>query len=650
MMDKNFAGLDGFVWWMGIVESRLDPLALGRCQVRIFGWHSSSLADIPTKDLPWAHPVNSLNNNSFATPKEADLVFGFFADGRNAQVPIMLGVLPNFNGEPADKLQGFHDVRSLTDIRFSPKKPVSRTYNSDGTGIKVGEANTADPAVLESLRYPHSEDLDRPSVSGVTRYDLSEESVVKARKENLDKSVTTADGVVWSEPYPAYSPIYPFNQAIETESGHVFELDDSPRNERIAMTHRSGTYWEMYPSGSKVEKITKSNYQIIMSDDHLHVMGRAHITVDSDCFIKVLGDVKLEAGNDLDAKVSGSMNLSVGENFNIKAKTLNVDVENDIDLVSGGDQYLSSGGDTNITGSGVNLDASSSMNLKGSKVKMGGGATVDILGAASVSIDGASVRIKKGALSPSGASSASAAGIESAGGRETKNDPPRSQERIPVPSARSTFAKLDAETGLAVKLDNYAVENPADIDGDKIEPPAPASPQSCDFTEAGKIFLSPSAWTLGRKGLDLIKVSEGFAKAIGANQAQGYPDPATGGEPITIGYGSTGPAVDQKITLSTIISRTTAEEYLAYSVNKKFLPSLRQYITRSMTQEMVDACLSLIYNIGPGNFAKSTVRKRINEGDWCGAAEAFLAWNKAAGKVLPALTKRRKAERALFLT
>ena len=79
--ERYFAGLDGFFWWMGVVESRQDPLALGRCQIRFFAHNTDSLVYTPTKALPWAHPAFALNNTTFGTPKENDVVFGFFADG-----------------------------------------------------------------------------------------------------------------------------------------------------------------------------------------------------------------------------------------------------------------------------------------------------------------------------------------------------------------------------------------------------------------------------------------------------------------------------------------------------------------------------------------------------------------------------------------
>jgi hypothetical protein len=89
---NNFAGLNGFVWWVGQIQNRVDPLGIGRCQVRIFGWHSDT---IPTQNLPWAHPVLPINNSTtFSSPALGSWVVGFFMDGESGQFPIMMGVLP----------------------------------------------------------------------------------------------------------------------------------------------------------------------------------------------------------------------------------------------------------------------------------------------------------------------------------------------------------------------------------------------------------------------------------------------------------------------------------------------------------------------------------------------------------------------------
>jgi hypothetical protein len=92
---NNFAGLNGFVWWVGVVENRSDPLGIGRCQVRIFGWHTDNKQLIPTSDLPWAHPMHSINTAKQFQPLEInDWVVGFFMDGESGQFPVMMGVLP----------------------------------------------------------------------------------------------------------------------------------------------------------------------------------------------------------------------------------------------------------------------------------------------------------------------------------------------------------------------------------------------------------------------------------------------------------------------------------------------------------------------------------------------------------------------------
>jgi hypothetical protein len=91
----NFIGKDSFVWWVGIIEDRTDTLSIGRCRVRIFGWHTENKIELPTDNLPWALPMYPINNsNAFSPPRLGDWVVGFFMDGNSAQAPVMMGVLP----------------------------------------------------------------------------------------------------------------------------------------------------------------------------------------------------------------------------------------------------------------------------------------------------------------------------------------------------------------------------------------------------------------------------------------------------------------------------------------------------------------------------------------------------------------------------
>jgi len=67
-------------------------------------------------------------------------------------------------------------------------------------------------------------------------------------------------------------------------------------------------------------------------------------------------------------------------------------------------------------------------------------------------------------------------------------------------------------------------------------------------------------------------------------------------------------------------------------------------------QGSFDALVSISFNFGLGNLQRSTIRMKANRGDWAGAADAFRAWTKGGGKILPGLVKRREAEIALFLS
>jgi lysozyme len=118
----------------------------------------------------------------------------------------------------------------------------------------------------------------------------------------------------------------------------------------------------------------------------------------------------------------------------------------------------------------------------------------------------------------------------------------------------------------------------------------------------------------------------------------------------TIGYGTTaaaGVGIAPKAGMR--ITEADADHYLRAGVNK-FAATIAPMIKQAVTPNEFGACVSLAYNIGPGNFAKSSVLRKLNVNDRPGAARAFAAWNKAGGKVLSGLVRRRAAEAALFLS
>lgn len=112
---------------------------------------------------------------------------------------------------------------------------------------------------------------------------------------------------------------------------------------------------------------------------------------------------------------------------------------------------------------------------------------------------------------------------------------------------------------------------------------------------------------------------------------------------LTIGVGHTGPDVKAGMT----ISREQAMELLADDVYEAE-HSVNTLVRVPLNQNQFDALVSFVFNVGGTAFSKSTLLKKLNAGDYEGASKEFSRWNKAGGRELLGLTKRRLAEARLF--
>jgi lysozyme len=113
----------------------------------------------------------------------------------------------------------------------------------------------------------------------------------------------------------------------------------------------------------------------------------------------------------------------------------------------------------------------------------------------------------------------------------------------------------------------------------------------------------------------------------------------------TIGYGHTLNVVPKTHKLAS----AAAAKVLLRTDLTIYASAVRRLVRAPLTQRQFDALVSLAYNIGVGNFESSTLRKQLNAEHYARAANQFLAWNRAGGKVQPGLVRRRQAERAMFL-
>ena len=122
-----------------------------------------------------------------------------------------------------------------------------------------------------------------------------------------------------------------------------------------------------------------------------------------------------------------------------------------------------------------------------------------------------------------------------------------------------------------------------------------------------------------------------------------YPDPATGGVPWTIGIGST-----RNVHPGMVITLDEAKQRLREDLEDAE-KAVTRLVTSPLDQSQFDALVSLVFNIGEGNFSRSTLLKKLNAHDYLGASGEFMKWTKANGKVMLGLTRRRAAERDHFL-
>lgn len=141
------------------------------------------------------------------------------------------------------------------------------------------------------------------------------------------------------------------------------------------------------------------------------------------------------------------------------------------------------------------------------------------------------------------------------------------------------------------------------------------------------------------KGIALIKQFEG-CKLTAYQDSVGV---------WTIGYGWTQPFDGKPIRAGMAIKQETAERLLKTGL-VSYESDVSRLVKVGLTQGQFDALVSFTYNLGARSLSTSTLLRKLNAGDYAGAADEFLRWNKAGGKVLNGLTRRREAERALFLS
>ncbi len=313
-----------FTWWQGVVEDRVDPLKLGRVRVRILGYHTQSKQEgegIPTGDLPWAtpsQPITSAAMNGIGTtplgPVEGTWVFGFFRDGKSAQEPVMTGT---FGGIPEDKSNptlGFNDPFGKYPLQTHLKEAdTNRLAKGDG---KLPISTEDAPSLIHKRK---ARQKDTPTA-------LAGDMSTTIANTSSDAYTSTK----WNEPNPRYggtedndttylstvkmSSQYPFNHVRMSESGHVDEWDDTPSAERLHRYHKTGTFEEVQPDGTKVTKIVGDEYEITLKNKKVLINGTCDVTIAGNARMLYKGDLVQEVEGDYHLHVHKDMRTKIHGN------------------------------------------------------------------------------------------------------------------------------------------------------------------------------------------------------------------------------------------------------------------------------------------------------------------------------------------------
>ena len=345
---SEFMGKNGFNWFVGVVEDRADPKHLGRLRVRCLGYHTEKLDQLETKDLPWAHVMNPITSATVSglgqTPLgavEGSWVVGFFQDGAEAQMPIIIGTLPGIPSELPDinAKKGFMDTAgNYPKYKETDMNRLAVNSKSEASGYH--EAEETNPHSSLTIRR-----ADRTTSIG--RADFN---TVDLRVANADPNTLPGDdGTNFSEPETPYNSTYPYNHVYESESGHIREMDDTVGAERIHERHTSGSGYEIHPDGSKVTRVKKDNYTLVTGDDYAHIKGNQSTTSDGGIRVFVNAD-----GSTAD----GHYTIEVGNNAN-----LNIQVN------KGNANVVTNQGDINLkSGANIQLDAAQGIYLRSQTV------------------------------------------------------------------------------------------------------------------------------------------------------------------------------------------------------------------------------------------------------------------------------------------
>ena len=292
MINQSGSGQPQF--FIGIVENNVDESREGKIQVRAFGIHGTH-SDIKTKDLPWALCASGSYDPNNPPPPLNSFVYGMFLDGRMAQHPLILGLIPGTDNTELNPVEVGYGVVAAKDGDLLGGAYAPRNFNAGGGPDKLATGEKLLETYLLAM--------------GANRVH--------------DQKIANTDET-WAEPTPAYNAKYPYNKVIKT-ARHSIEIDDSPGAERIMIHHNSGAYIQIDAKGTVSEKATSDRYEVNIGTKHessghsvVTINGNAHVYVKGSKTEEIEGDYRMLVHGNAEFGVGGQMNLNASDQVQLR--------------------------------------------------------------------------------------------------------------------------------------------------------------------------------------------------------------------------------------------------------------------------------------------------------------------------------------------
>jgi len=270
--------------YRAVIENNKSPKKDGRVQVRIFGIHDKRKEKIKTEHLPWAEVIQSTafgfnTGIGFSSiPNIGTWVF-VILDHNNPNLPIVLGAISGKPTEPADSSKGFNHPDPLP---YNIEKyifPIEDRLNEEDQN-RLQRVEKLDKTIHQSINdsldnVSDTDEWEYIHKAGGIAFGDSDSSNFREKTKFPFKTKVDQD-----EPESLSDKAeYPDNAVLETKSGHVIEVDDTPYNERFRLYHRTGSYMEFRPDGSYTFKaVSKPIYQNTTTKDLKEEIGKKRTT------------------------------------------------------------------------------------------------------------------------------------------------------------------------------------------------------------------------------------------------------------------------------------------------------------------------------------------------------------------------------------